>query len=549
MTQNQDSNKKNSTTGALLIAGGIFLSRIAGLVRERALAHYFGNSDVSDAFKAALKIPNFLQNLFGEGALSASFIPVYSELVANEEKNSNNQNEQKSVVVAKTIFYLMFFIVGIICITGIIFTPLFIDTIAPGFNGGKKALTIKLVQILFPGTGLLVLSAWCLGILNSHRQFFLSYFAPVIWNITIVSVLVIAGSFYFLPNSTNSEINLVISACIGVTLGSLFQFLVQLPNVFKHVNLKPNDLDFKSNEVRSIVKNFGPALISRGIVQISSYIDNIIASYLGTGAISGLAFSQTISTLPISLFGMSISQSELTNISRASGTNLEKEKFLLERLEFSFKKLNFFIIPTVVCFIALGDILISTLFQTGQFTNETTLYVWSILIASSFALLGQTKSRVLSSSFYAIKDTKTPMKVAFIRVALTTILGIIFALFLPEFLGIKGNYQASFLAFSFSIAASIEFFILKTLLEKKLNNKIHEAWTQILKLAIVSVAASLVAFCIKFSAVNNWHVLFRGVIILGTYGIAFVLFAFFAKIDEVQVITMKIKNKMNSKFK
>lgn len=537
--QKSEHKSSHKSSGAIFIAIGIFLSRIAGLVRERALAHYFGNSDVSDAFKAALKIPNFLQNLFGEGALSASFIPVYSELISKDE--------EKAAIVAKSVFYLMFCVISVLCTIGVVFTPQLIDLVAPGFSGEKRTLTILLVQILFPGTGLLVLAAWCLGVLNSHRHFFLSYFAPVIWNITIIATLIIFGQIVLNKMNQYSETNLVIVTCIGVSIGSLLQFLIQLPKVLTYVNLNPNDINFKDRDLRLIVKNFGPALISRGIVQISAYIDNIIASYLATGAISGLAFSQTISTLPISLFGISISQSELTNVSRASGSVEEKENYLIERLQLSFRKLNFFIIPTVFCFIVLGDILISTLFQTGQFTRETTNYVWTILIASSFGLLGQTKSRVLSSSFYALKDTKTPMRVAFVRVFVTTVLGIFFALYLHNILGISSYFQASLLALSFGIAAAIEFFILKHLLEKKLKKKIHESWSQMIKLFLASIVACSLAATLKLTPIMDWPPIIRGIMVLGVFGFLFAVFAILFKIEEINVPLNKIKSKIGIK--
>lgn len=537
--QKSEHKTSHKSSGAIFIAIGIFLSRIAGLVRERALAHYFGNSDVSDAFKAALKIPNFLQNLFGEGALSASFIPVYSELISRDE--------EKAAIVAKSVFYLMFCVISVLCTIGVVFTPQLIDLVAPGFSGEKRSLTILLVQILFPGTGLLVLAAWCLGVLNSHRHFFLSYFAPVIWNITIIATLIIFGQIVLNKMNQYSETNLVIVTCIGVSIGSLLQFLIQLPKVLTYVKLNPNDIDFKDRDLRLIVKNFGPALISRGIVQISAYIDNIIASYLATGAISGLAFSQTISTLPISLFGISISQSELTNVSRASGSVEEKENYLIERLQLSFRKLNFFIIPTVFCFIVLGDILISTLFQTGQFTRETTNYVWTILIASSFGLLGQTKSRVLSSSFYALKDTKTPMRVAFVRVFVTTVLGIFFALYLHNILGISSYFQASLLALSFGIAAAIEFFILKHLLEKKLKKKIRESWSQMIKLFLTSIFACSLAATLKLTPIMDWPPIIRGTMVLGIFGFLFAVFAILFKIEEINVPLNKIKSKIGIK--
>src|SRR5690242_9402413 len=169
-----------------MVASGIFLSRLAGLVRERVFAHYFGNSDAADALRAAFRIPNFLQNLFGEGVLSASFIPVYARL------NAENRSKESSEV-AEAIFVLLILTTSILVVLGIATTPWLIDIIAPGFAGDKRLLTIRLVRIIFPGVALLVFSAWCLGVLNSHQKFFLSYAAPVMWNLTIIVAFLWGG--------------------------------------------------------------------------------------------------------------------------------------------------------------------------------------------------------------------------------------------------------------------------------------------------------------------------------------------------------------------
>jgi putative peptidoglycan lipid II flippase len=204
---------KSGTAG--VVALGILFSRVAGLIRERTFAHFFGNSDAGDAFKAALKIPNFLQNLFGEGVLSASFIPVYASLLAKE-------NEEEAGKLAGTIASILALFVSLLVLIGVFSTPFLIDLIAPGFHGEKRLLTIRLVQIFFPGTGMLVMSAWCLGILNSHRRFFLSYAAPVLWNAAIISSLLIYGNKLF-------QDKLAIAAAWGLVVGSLLQVLVQLP--------------------------------------------------------------------------------------------------------------------------------------------------------------------------------------------------------------------------------------------------------------------------------------------------------------------------------
>src|SRR4029077_14651752 len=176
----QSAKSHSSGRPAMLVATGIILSRIAGLVRERTLAHYLGTLPAADAFRAALRIPNFLQNLFGEGVLSASFIPVYSRLLASSDERDANH-------VASVVGSLLALLTYVLVILGILCTPLLIDVIAPGFTGETRQLTIRLVQILFPGVGALVMSAWCLGILNSHGRFFLSYSAPVLWNLFILA--------------------------------------------------------------------------------------------------------------------------------------------------------------------------------------------------------------------------------------------------------------------------------------------------------------------------------------------------------------------------
>ena len=157
-----------------------------GLVRQRVFSHYFGLGDAADVFSAAFRIPNFLQNLFGEGVLSASFIPVYANLLARDD-------EEEAGRVAGAILSILALTTSVLVLIGVLATPYLIDAIAPGFHGAKRELAIRVVRILFPGAGLLVLSAWCLGILNSHRRFFLSYTAPVVWNVAMIATLLIYG--------------------------------------------------------------------------------------------------------------------------------------------------------------------------------------------------------------------------------------------------------------------------------------------------------------------------------------------------------------------
>jgi putative peptidoglycan lipid II flippase len=183
-------------------------------------AHYFGlESDAADAFNAAFRIPNFLQNLFGEGALSASFIPVYASLIASGKQRDADR-------VAGAVAALLGLAVAILVLAGVATTPALIAAIAPGFTGAKRELTIQIVRILFPGAGLLVLSAWCLGVLNSHHRFLLSYTAPVMWNAAMIATLVAFGGHSTLPR-------LAIVLAWGSVVGSALQLAVQVPAVLR----------------------------------------------------------------------------------------------------------------------------------------------------------------------------------------------------------------------------------------------------------------------------------------------------------------------------
>ncbi|MYG81383.1 MAG: murein biosynthesis integral membrane protein MurJ, partial [Gemmatimonadetes bacterium] len=169
------------------VAAGILLSRILGLLRDRAFAHYFGASALADVWKAALRIPNFLQNLLGEGSLSGSFIPVYARLL-------EEGREEEAGRVAGAVLGLLTRAAGVLAAAGVWVAPLLADVIVPGYSeDGRREALIPLLRILFPMTGVLVISAWALGILNSHRRFFVSYVAPAVWNLAMIVALIVAG--------------------------------------------------------------------------------------------------------------------------------------------------------------------------------------------------------------------------------------------------------------------------------------------------------------------------------------------------------------------
>ena len=501
---------------AFLVASGIFLSRVAGLIRDRVFAHYFGNSAAADVFKAALRIPNFLQNLFGEGVLSASFIPVYASLLARGDKEEARRT-------AGAVAALLALTTSVLVMLGVLTAPWLIEAIAPGFHGEKRELTVFLVRILFPGAGLLVGSAWCLGVLNSHRKFFLSYTAPVLWNIAMIAGMIAFGA-------GRAQNSLVVITAWASVVGSALQVLVQLPTVLRLLGGLKLSFAHQGEHVRTVIHNFFPVFVSRGVVQISAYIDAFLASWLPDGGVAALAYAQTLYTLPVSLFGMSVSAAELPLMSSATGGADEIASVLRTRLNAGLRQITFLVVPSVAGFLVLGDIIVAAIYQSGRFTHDDATYVWGILAGSTVGLLASTLGRLYSSGYYALRDTRTPLRFAILRVLLTTLLGYLAALPLPRLLGIEQRWGVAGLTISAGIASWVEF----TLLQRGIRRRIGQVGVPLAFLAQVWFAALAAAAAGRGTLLALGHrgPILTAAVVLFVYGILFFGVTFLFKLPE-----------------
>lgn len=509
---------------AFLVAAAILLSRIAGLIRESIFGYFFGISAVADAFRAALRIPNALQNLFGEGVLSASFIPVYAKLVAEG-------NRREAGRVAGAIFSLLALTTSVLVAVGVLATPWLIDIVAPGFVGETRELTIRLVRIFFPGIGMLVLSAWCLGILNSHGKFFLSYVSPVAWNLAQIAVLLWMGNRVDLPRLAEY------TAWASVA-GNALQVLMQLPTV---LTLAPSirfALSELGENVRTVVRNFVPVFVSRGVVQLSATVDTIIASYLPTSAVAALSSAQIIYLLPVSLFGMSVSVAELPAMSSTLGDEAEVATALRQRIAASTQRIGFFVVPSAVAFLALGDVVAGAIYQRGHFTHDNSLYVWAILAGSAVGLVAQTVGRLYASAYWALRDTRTPLRFAVIRVIITTILGYLFALPIPRLLGIDLRLGAVGLSATAGFAAWVEFLLLRRGMNRRIG-KIDASIGYFLRLWIAAVISAGMAWAIKLFT-NPHKPILTAIFVLIPYGLAYLLMTTVLGVDQAESLARRL---------
>jgi putative peptidoglycan lipid II flippase len=482
---------------AVLVAAGIFLTRISGFVREKVFAHFLGNSDAAGIYRAAIRIPNVLQNLFGEGVLSASFIPVYARLLAHEDEETAGR-------VGGIVASLLALSMAVLVLLGVLLTPWLLIVIAPGYHGEIRELTIKVVRIMWPGVGILVLSAWCLGILNSHRKFFLSYVAPVFMNIVMIATLIVFGA-------RTTDRALVVIAAWGMVAGATAQFVIQLPAVFRYAKHLRFAIDTALEPVREVIRNFTPVVVGKGVVQVSGYIDSMLATLLGTVAVSALSYAQIVNMLPISLFGMAVAAAELPQMSALRGSTEEIAGAMRKRLERGLRQISFFVIPTVIAFVVIGNVIIAALYQGGRFKAEDTLLVWYILVGSTLGLLAVTLGRLYSNAFYALRDTRTPLRYAMVRVTLTAALGWIFAIPLRPYLiralqlariplpavgGSLISLGAIALTATAGIAGWLEFLLLRRGLGKRIGRVVLPAAFQA-KLWVAAIGAGIVAVAVE----------------------------------------------------
>jgi putative peptidoglycan lipid II flippase len=518
-----------SRSASFLVGAGILLSRISGLVRQKVFAHYFSTSLAADAFNAAFKIPNMLQNLFGEGVLSASFIPEYVGLVAREK-------DEEATKLAGAVLSALALIASVLVLAGILAAPYLVGLIAPGFTGEKRALTVTLTQILFPGAGILVFSAWCLGILNSHRRFFVSYAVGVVWNLAMIGALVGFGS-------GTPQTHLAVILSWASVAGSALQFLVQLPLVLRLARGLRINFDYRQQHARNVFRNFLPAFVGRGVLQISAYIDAFIASWLPNGSVAILAYAQVLYTLPVSLFGMAVTAAELPVMASAVGSDEEIASYLRGRLDGGLERIAFFIIPSAVAFIALGDILSAILFESGRFTRKDSIWVWQVLAGSTVGLLASTWGRLYSSTFYALRDTRTPLKFAVVRIVLTSLLGYFAALYLPKMLGLDAKLGVAGLTATAGMAGWIEFYLLRRAMSKRIGPTSISP-THNLKLWLSAAAAAAVAWGVKLG-VSGAHTFWLAVLVTMVYGLVYLTLTTLMQIREATALTSKITRRLS----
>jgi putative peptidoglycan lipid II flippase len=423
-----------------LMMTGIFISRVLGFIRERAVAQVFGRTAQTDAFFAAFAIPDLMYYILVGGALSAAFIPVFTSYLARDQ-------EEEAWYVASTFINITVLLLFICTGLGIIFAPSLAPLVAYQFSGDQLSLLIRLMRIMFPAVFFTALAGLTMGVLNSYQYFVTSALGPIIYNTAIILAAYLLGPPLGL-----------MGMALGVVLGAVGNFLVQLPPFIERAGGYRPTIDIHHEGIRHMVGLMLPALLGLSISQINLIIGQNLASGLD-GGITALRLANRLMQFPLGVFAMGISTAlfpELTRLAAREEIEEFKHSFSL-----GLRVVFLITIPAGMGLLALRVPIVRLLFESGQFTARDTQATATALLFYSFGLFSQSGIQLITKTFYSIRDTRTPVKIGLLNVVVNTLLSILFLR--TTSLGHGG------LALAFSLTSLVNLVVFLHLLRRELG--------------------------------------------------------------------------------
>lgn len=375
-------------------------SRLLGLVREQVLAYLFGAGNAMDAFNVAFRIPNLVRDLFAEGAMSAAFVPTFTRHLTLKGKAEawHLGNLALNALIVAT---------GAIVIAGIVFAEPLTRLFAAEYARvpGKLELTVKLTRLMFPFLTTVAVAAAFMGMLNAFQRFFLPALSPAMFNVAII-----ACGLWLVPLMPRFGHEPIVAIAVGALLGGLGQALLQWPLVRREGFRYRPVLDFRDSGLREILTLMGPGTVGLAAVQINLFVNTVLATSEGTGAVSWLNYAFRIMYLPIGLFGVSIATAAMPTISRHAARDELAE--MRQTISTGLRMMLMLSVPATIGLIALATPIVSLIFERGRFAPTDTAATAAALMFYAPGLLGYSAVKIAVPTFYALRDARTPVAVS-----------------------------------------------------------------------------------------------------------------------------------------
>ncbi|MFH0739042.1 MAG: murein biosynthesis integral membrane protein MurJ [Candidatus Omnitrophota bacterium] len=520
------SSHKSIIQSASIIGIATLCSRLLGFIRDVVIARLFGVYVYAQAFVIAFRIPNLLRDLVGEGATNAAFVPVFTKFNAGHSK-------EEFWELANVVLNLLLVILMAITILGVIFSPLIVRLIAPGFVADpyKLETTIRLNRIIFPYILLISLAAYCVGVLNSLKHFIVPAFAPCLLNISVIIFALLFGEG-------------IKGLALGVLVGGVLQLAVQVPVLYKKGFRFKLFRNFRHPEAKTIGLLMVPRLFSSAIYQLNNFVDSIfgsLATIVGEGGVAVLYFAYRLIQFPLGIFSNALSQAILPELSAQA---LEDGQDNLKRtLSFGLRAVFFVMLPASVGFIVLSRPIILGLFGGGRFDNYSAAMTADALLFYSLGLVAYGTTKILQTCFFALKDTLTPAKVSVISLVMNIILNA--ALMFPM--------KLSGLALATSISGIITTLILFFILQKKLhvfNSK--EILISFVRILVASITMGAICFGVASQNIIIGDRTFARLLQLGLLlilgVISYAAFCLVFRVHEMQELWNWIRKRKQGRF-
>lgn len=454
------------TKAAGVVGTATLLSRILGLVRDMVIAGLFGAGMVADAFIIAFTIPNMLRRLFAEGSLTISFIPVFTEYLYKHGR-------EEAFRLARSACWLLAIILTAVSVLGVLLSPVIVKVIGLGFTSPAKfELTVLLTRIMFPYIFFISLVALCMGILNSLGHFAAPALAPVLLNLAMITSAVLIGPYLEKP---------IVGLAIGVVLGGVLQLGLQFPFMIR----KGFRLLVRSPLYHAAVKRIAllitPAVLSAAVYQVNVLVIRLLATLLQEGSVSYLYYADRLVQFPLGVFAMALATAVLPSLSKHAA--LDDVEGLKSSFSYALKLVFFITIPAMIGLIVLREPIVQLLFQRGAFDPVTTRLTAEAILYFSLGLWAVSGVRIVVPAFYAVKDPKTPVKIAIISLLVNIVLSIL----------LMGPMRHGGLALATSLASGVNLTLLIIALRKRLGRiGAHDILASVLK----STASAAVMGCV-----------------------------------------------------
>jgi len=436
--------KRTLTQHLGAFGGATFISRILGYIRDALVAAYFGGGLLTDAFYAAFKVPNLLRRFLGEGAMTAAFVPIFTDL-------NNKKGKKDAVEFFNALFSGLVVVLTTLVVLGVIFAPAITKAVAWGFTQTpeKFELAKELVRITFPFLFFISLAALMTAVLNSSGRFFVPAVSPAGLSIAEIAFVLL---FY---HSMSSPIH---GLAASVVAGGALHFMFQLPKAWK-LGFRPRLVKpFSHPEVKTFLILLGPTILGLCAEQVNAFVDQFCASFLIDGSITALYNSDRVMQLPLALFGIAMSNVALPALSKAV-SNQNRGEFK-DILNFSLGVTNYVLIPSFIGFVILGLPIIQLLFEHGRFTQHNSILTYQALVPYALGLPAYSAVKIMATAFYAQKNTKTPVRVALYAMGLHAVLSVT----------LMWRFQVAGLALSTALSSWFQCVCLFYLLRKEVGN-------------------------------------------------------------------------------